>query len=80
MIVDSKHWKTEAAQRRAIKLMNDGLAYIAVSNAHSPILEVRADSKTIALFDLRDCYRKRAPLKGIQKTMRKAVQPKKKRK
>lgn len=37
------------------------------------------DREYIAIFDLRDCFRKRAPLKGIAKKMRKAIQPRRKK-
>ena len=44
------------------------------------ILIVDIETLTLlAICDLRDLYRKRQPLTGINKTMRKAIQPKRKK-
>ena len=35
--------------------------------------------RTIAIFDLRQCYLQRAPLKGIKKALTKAIRPQRKK-
>lgn len=70
--------KSEAAMRRAIR-DRGGLEW-RLFIFQSVVQATGSDGELIAEFDLRDCYRKRAPLKGITKAMRKAVQPKRKAK
>lgn len=85
--------RSEAAQREAIRLAKESKVYFKDEKVyfkdesdgmhynHSPfVYALRTWSdELIAIFDLRDCYRKRAPLKGITKAVRKAVQPRKKK-
>ncbi len=74
--------KSEAAQREAIRNKWDNLWTVhATDETVEVVAYVRLDGEEVALvrFDLRDCYRKRAPLKGITKALRKVVQPKRKR-
>lgn len=71
--------KTEAAQRRAMKLLIQGKAYRTFGNKDWEI-KVYSPVRLIAVFDLRDCYQKRQPLSGISKRVRAAVQPRGKRK
>lgn len=62
---------TEAAIRRAIALCKQGKAGAEVTGL---LLEFYDDSGTcIACADLRDLYRKRKPLKGVTKKLRKAI-------
>ncbi len=74
--------RSEAAMREAIKLWLKQDAELTVR--HKQIgtceLEIEKNNETLAIFDLRDCYRKRQPLKGITKAVRKAVQPRRKKK
>lgn len=74
----SKKWnpKSEAAMRKAIR-DRAGLEW-QLFIFQSIVQATGSDGELIAEFDLRDCYRKRQPLKGITKAMRKAVQPKRK--
>lgn len=73
--------RSEAAMREAIKNRN-GLIWRFYTNRPHPLVKAMCSStlKTVAEFDLRDCYRLRSPLKGIKKAMAKAIQPKRKRK
>lgn len=77
--------KSEAAQRAAIGLLRKLTWDIFVGPNTVKVEAVRLvkneygnliGASTVAEFDLRDCYRKRAPLTGITKALRAAVQPK----
>ncbi|HXF28950.1 MAG TPA: hypothetical protein VN457_03805, partial [Chlamydiales bacterium] len=68
--------RSEAAQRAAIKAYDAGIGWIGFSGTGpAPIVYIlRGETEVLAIFDLRDCYRKRQPLKGITKKLRKAIQ------
>lgn len=73
--------RSEAAQRAACKKLKNGRAHIELwSDEAVGMYEIAISNtyldKVLAIFDLRDCYRKRKPLTGIMKKVRKAVQPK----
>ncbi len=76
--------RSEASQARAIRRW--------AKNRHSvyPIIDTSGEticvrlydsgkSDPLAEFDLRDCYRKRQPLTGIEKKLRATVQPKRRK-
>ncbi len=68
--------RSEVAQREAFKNRKN----VSLCIVHTEkTIEVHASSGTItyAIFDIRDCFRKRQPLTGITKKIRKAIQPKK---
>lgn len=65
-----KKWTTEKPVCREHSLTDDGYPIVNFYDG----FHINED-KLIAIFDLRDCYRKRQPLKGITKAVRKAVQP-----
>lgn len=68
--------RTEAAQRRAIKLYQEGEFRIVPQHLPNTVelhALPRGSTETVAIFDIRDCYRKRKPLKGITKKLRKAL-------
>lgn len=75
--------RSEAAQRFAVKSFMAGDAFMEENRAKLypsvNIHVVGGSNELLATFDLRDCYRKRAPLKGIKKAMTKAIQPKRKK-
>lgn len=80
--------RSEASQREAIALLKKNTTkkcYVFVEpqdNAESYIVKV-LDNYTyevIAEFDLRDCYKLRAPLKGFKKAISKAIRPRRKKK
>lgn len=76
---------SEAAQRWAIKhrdILNwAGLAIMQNLEAEPTIYAWSEDGgDLVAIFDLRDCYRKRQPLKDITKKLRKAIAPRRKKK
>ena len=82
--------RSEAAQREAIRLWNKccvilipipcttqikaEISSLGSASTNRPYREI------VAIFDLRDCYRKRAPIKCITKAVRKAIQPRRKKK
>lgn len=79
---DSKY-RTEKAMKEAIRLLKKGEAWRGASAGKAyevyifpydpfPILGITP----VAIFDLRDCIKLRAPLKGFNKAMRKAIAPK----
>lgn len=77
--------RSEAAQREAIKRLAEpgvDLKWLAGGEDYE-IYAIQAlggtQNEVIAIFDLRDCYRKRKPLTGITKTMRKVIQPRRKK-
>lgn len=83
--------RSEAAQREAIRLFNlphNGQPIIRRDHSFtddkdfSPTVEfvLIATEQTIAIFDLRDCYRKRKNLVGINKAFRKTIASRGKRK
>lgn len=74
--------RSEAAQRRLIKALKEGDVYTNRSflNAYTVQFIDAVNGELLAIFDLRDCYRKRQPLKGIKKAFNKAIAPKRKRK
>jgi hypothetical protein len=75
-----KHLRTEAAMRKAVRLYEKGLVSFTWESSEDMRLEIEAyevdTGNKIAIFDLRDCYQKRSPLKGITKAVRKAISPK----
>lgn len=79
--------RSEAAQKEAVRLLkrntvNECAAYpyFVEEPGSTEVQILRGDTEeVIAIFDLRDCYRKREPLKGITKKFRKAIQPKRKK-
>lgn len=81
--------RSEAAQREGCKALGNKTGYIAyqIEIDEKPFYLQRWELAVIstkghgiiAIFDLRDCYRKRAPLKGINKAFKKAIQPKRKK-
>lgn len=72
--------RSEAAQREALR---DPTRWQWQLDRVGGIVEVwdlsGLNDELIAVFNLRDCYRKRKPLKGIMKATRKAIQPRGKR-
>lgn len=75
------HLRTEKAMSKALKLIPTGEAYIEHGIGDRRWWEVLVFATdpldhVIAVFDIRDCVRKRAPLKGITKAIRKAIAPK----
>lgn len=74
--------RTEAAIKRAVKIwaasnVKFGKWCHLTTVADEPYCVAIGDSTgRLAIADLRDLYRKRQPLKGITKAMRKMVQPK----
>lgn len=72
--------RSEAAQREACRLLKSGDAHRYFSLGETFTVHVAELNKDpIAIFDLRDCYRKRQPLKGIKKAFNKAIAPKRKK-
>lgn len=81
--------RTEVAQRRAIsKWLADGGVSFGLEACNGTMTvhayDMDADSERLrrlpmAIFDLKDCYRKRQPLKGITKKIRRVLQPQRKR-
>lgn len=75
--------RSEAAMREAMKHLRH-LHWDIFIGPKTVRVEAYAEHdmrvQTVAVFDLRDCYRKRAPLKGITKKLRKAIQPKRSKK
>lgn len=77
--------RSEAAQREVFK---DREFFIWHTYHTKSTIEIHAlgtlalgnPGQAVAIFDLRDCYRKRQPLKGITKAVRKAIQPNRKKK
>lgn len=74
--------RSEAAQREAIK-QRKNLSFEPCSYPDrievQAIMFMNGAYETVAIFDLRDCYRKRSPLKGIKKAFNKAIAPKRKK-
>lgn len=69
--------RSEAAMREAGKLMRlvPKTWDMGLKVSREPfILEYHAIGRLIAIFDLRDCYRKRKPLKGVAKELKKVMQ------
>ena len=62
--------KSEAAMREAIKNKTRYEWFLAI---FSESVQAWWNSELVAEFDLRDCYRKRRPLKGIGKAVSKLV-------
>lgn len=87
-----RNLSSEAAQREAASMLRNNKAYLAFSTfgQSSPLnrfqvacFRYRVDgvvSELIAVFDLRDCFRKRKPLTGITKKLRSAIQPRRNKK
>lgn len=73
--------RTEAALKKAIQQVAARKAVINLSMKAEHGLEFWSeDGETlIALADLRDLYRKRQPLRGITKAVRRAVHPRSRR-
>ena len=82
--------RSEAAQREAIKKLKGGACVVPHwSNTELNLkpfeiaitkdTDVDEPVEVYAIFDLRDCFRKRSPLTGYMKSQRKAVQPKRRR-
>jgi hypothetical protein len=77
--------KSEAAQREALREPYHWVWQLDATEGVVRAYDRTFDSKgrerdiVLAIFDLRDCYRKRAPLKGVTKALRKAIAPKRKR-
>jgi len=74
--VSKRNPRSEAAMREAAKLM--GLVRrtwdMGLVISEKPfLLEYHAIGRLIAIFDLRDCYRKRKPLKGVAKELKKVM-------
>lgn len=78
----TKNPRSEAAQREAIR-NRDSLFFDVTVGPRSVVVTahelVSCSDEPVAVFDLRDTYRKRAALTGITKKIRKAIQPKAKR-
>jgi hypothetical protein len=77
--------RTEKAMREACSWLRTGSACTHRAKFGTEItvrkmVNGAPSAAPIAIFDLRDCYRLRAPLKGVTKAIRKAIQPKRKRK
>lgn len=72
--------RTEAAIKRALQSLRKGRAYRWHSNLkwYEVGFKDRDTEEYIAIADLRDCHRKRAPIR--MKDLRKAIQPRRKRK
>lgn len=66
---------TEAALKNAATLLKEEKAYCIMGKGTWWQIDVFASDtgSLIAVFDLRDCYRKRAPLEGITKRFGQAV-------
>lgn len=76
------HLRTEKAMAEALRLVKSKRAFIDVRAPSTyEVVVVMSDPipHIIGYFDLRDCIRKRAPLKGINKAIRKAIVPKRKK-
>lgn len=75
-----KNIRSEAAMREALKLFvkNQASRGYGFGKNYSKVYfyDTTQNPELIAIFDLRDCYRKRSPLKGIKKALSKAIQPK----
>jgi len=73
--------ETEAAQRDALERMGelDWVLKSDVAKTTKVVVAYEQTGRITAIFDLRDCYKKRAPLKGITKAVRRAVQPRRKK-
>ena len=70
--------RSEVAQREACRLLRRGEATKSFACYEKPFeihvyKDVGKKWEKVAIFDLRDCYRKRRPLKGVTKAMRKAI-------
>lgn len=73
--------RSEAAQREALKKLYYSSVRIAwLEGGEDYEIYIKEDEEVVAIFDLRDCYRKRKPLTGITKKLRSAIQPRRKRK
>lgn len=70
---------SEASQKRALAMyLKDRRSHyyaVYVDNDETMVLEFirERDQKSVAIFDLRDCFRKRQPLKGVTKEVAKLM-------
>lgn len=76
--------RSEAAIKEAVKMLSEGRVHC-INGGYAENKKLKnyelqfyldgdkVSSPPIAIIDLRDFYRKRAPLKGITKAVRKAV-------
>ena len=72
--------RSEASQRAALRRIKQGSAFRQLGDGEERhivrVYETNAPGALLAIFDLRDCYRKRAPLKGIKKKLGEIVRGK----
>lgn len=76
--VVARHLTTEKAMREALRS-----ARFWNLEVHPTTVKVMASDvvgNRVAIFDLRDCIKLRAPLKGIKKALNRAIAPRRKRK
>jgi hypothetical protein len=75
--------RSEAAMREAVRLLlkDEAKCWIKHGNGAPTEVEIssgREGAELLAIFDLRDCYRKRAPLTGVTKKLKAAIRSKRK--